>query len=82
MTRGVGVCDGFSVSERLEERTKCADLISGSGLPFGVGRESEELVHEEGAAEALSRTCGPPYARNVSAETRCTFTQKPQDDRT
>jgi len=82
VTRGVGVCDGSSVAERLEERTKCADLISGSRLPFGVGRESEELVHGEGAAEALTRTYDPPYARNVSAKTRCAFAQKPQDDRT
>jgi len=82
VTRGVGVCDGFSVAERLEERTKCANLISGAQLPFGVGRESEESFHEEGATEALSRACGPLYAHNLSAKTRWTFTQKPRDDRT
>ena len=54
VTRGVGVCDGFGIVERFEERTKCADLISGFRLLFRVGRESEELVYKEGAAGALS----------------------------
>ena len=66
--RGVGVCDGFGVAKRFEERTKCADLISGFRLPFGVGREPEELVYKEGAAEALSRTCYPPYTHNALAK--------------
>ena len=68
MTRGVGVCDGFGVAKRFEERTKCADLISGFRLPFGVGREPKELVYKEGAAEALSRACYPPYTRNMLAK--------------
>ena len=82
MTRSVGVCDSFGVAERFEEGAKCADLICGFRLPFGVGGESEELIYKEGAAEALSRACYPPCACDVSAKTRCTTTQKPQDDHT
>ena len=62
MTGSIGVRDGFGVAERVEKRDKCADLISDFGLSFGVGRESEELVYEEGGAEALPRTCDSPYA--------------------
>ena len=28
-----------------------------------MGRESKELIYKEGATEALSGTCYPPYAR-------------------
>ena len=69
VTGSVGVCDGFGVAERVKERAECAYLVSNFRLPFGVGRESEELVYEEGGAEALSGACDPPL-RNVSAKTR------------
>ena len=70
MTRSVGVCDGLGVAERFEEGAKCADLIRGFRLPFGVGGEPEELIYKEGAAEALPRARYPPYACDVSAKTR------------
>jgi len=57
---GVGVCDGFSVAERLEERTKCADLISGFRLPFGVGRESVlQKLFPEPVIPTMRAMCQP-----------------------
>ena len=86
VTGSVGVCDGFGVAERVEERAKCTDLIGKFRLPFGVRRESEELVYEEAGAEALSGTGDPPYVHNVSAKTRCKTNQghgadAPEDNR-
>ena len=77
----VGIRDGFGVAERVEEGAKGADLISNFRLSFGVGGESEELVYNEGGAEALARACDPSL-RIVSVRTRCGTTRKPRHGRT
>lgn len=77
----VRVREGFGVAERVEEGAKGSNLISNFRLPFGVGRESEELVYKESSAEALPRACDPPL-RIVSAKTRCGMTRRPRHGRT
>ena len=80
VTRGVGVCDRFGIAKGVKERAKCTNLISDLRLPFGVGREPEELVYKEIGTEALAGACDPPYTRKVSGETILNLTQSSNTD--
>lgn len=60
VTGCVGVGEGFGIAKGIKERAECTNLISDLRLPFGVGREPEELVYKEVGTEALSGACDPP----------------------